>query len=143
MPDLTALLDEAARPPAGELDLEALEARTSALRRRQTALRVTGAYERSALVAHGWAQGKGVARQVRALQAASADGVSLYVRPEAGNAAEVTLIGQSLERLRALTGPNGLLILDAACGLIRVRKAIIAQSACAACATDVAAQGAE
>jgi hypothetical protein len=81
-----------------------------------TALRVTGAYERSALVAHGWAQGQGVARQVRALQAASADGVSLYVRPEPGNAAEVTLIGQSLERLRALTGPNGLLILDAACG---------------------------
>jgi hypothetical protein len=81
-----------------------------------TALRVCGAYERSALVANGWAQGAGVARQVRALQASSADGVSLYVRPEAGNAAEVTLIAQSLERLRALTGPNGLLILDSACG---------------------------
>ena len=81
-----------------------------------TALRVMGAYEGSALVANGWAQGAGVARQVRALQAASADGISLYVRPEPGNAAEVTLIAQSLERLRALTGPNGLLILDSACG---------------------------
>jgi len=81
-----------------------------------TALRVTGAYEGSALVTHGWAQGAGVARQVRALQAASADGVSLYVRPEAGNAAEVTLIAQSLERLRELAGPGGLLILDSACG---------------------------
>jgi hypothetical protein len=81
-----------------------------------TALRVAGAYEGSALVANGWAQGAGVARQVRALQAASADGVSLYVRPEPGNAAEVSLIAQSLERLRQLSGPGGVLILDSACG---------------------------
>ncbi len=81
-----------------------------------TALRVCGAYEDSALVAKGWAQGAGVARQVRALQAATADGVSLYVRPEPGNAAEVSLIAQSLERLRELSGPGGLLILDSACG---------------------------
>lgn len=81
-----------------------------------TALRVTGAYEGSALVAKGWAQGEGVARQVRALQACSSDGVSLYVRPEPGNAAEVSLIAQSLERLAELAGPAGLLILDSACG---------------------------
>ena len=72
-----------------------------------TALRVCGAYEDSALVAKGWAQGQGVGRQVRALQAATADGVSLYVRPEPGNAAEVSLIAQSLERLRELSGPGG------------------------------------
>ena len=81
-----------------------------------TALRVCGAYEGSALVANGWAQGQGVGRQVRALQATSADGVSLYVRPEPGNGAEVSLIAQSLERLRQLSGPGGLLILDSACG---------------------------
>jgi hypothetical protein len=81
-----------------------------------TALRVCGAYEGSALVAKGWAQGHGVERQIRALQASSADGVSLYVRPEPGNAAEVSLIAQSLERLRQLSGPGGLLILDSACG---------------------------
>jgi Domain of unknown function (DUF4277)/Transposase DDE domain len=81
-----------------------------------TAMRVCGAYEGSALVAKGWAQGQGVARQVRTLQAATADGVSLYVRPESGNAAEVSLIAQSLERLRELSGPGGLLILDSACG---------------------------
>lgn len=81
-----------------------------------TAIRVCGAYEGSALVAKGWAQGAGVARQVRALQAATSDGVSLYVRPEPGNAAEVSLIAQSLERLRELSGPGGLLILDSACG---------------------------
>jgi hypothetical protein len=61
-------------------------------------------------------------RRVRGLigrsarQAAPADGVSLYVRPEPGNAAEVSLIAQSLERLRELSGPGGLLILDSACG---------------------------
>lgn len=81
-----------------------------------TALRVCGAYEDSALVANGWAQGQGVGRQVRVLQAATADGVSLYVRPEPGNAAEVSLIAQSLERLRELSGPGGLLICDSACG---------------------------
>ena len=81
-----------------------------------TALRVCGAYEGSALVAKGWAQGQGVQRQVRALQAASSDGVALYLRPEPGNAAEVTLVAQSLERLRELAGRDGLLILDAACG---------------------------
>ena len=81
-----------------------------------TALRVAGAYEGSALVAKGWAQGQGVERQVRALQATTADGVSLYVRPEPGNAAEVSLIAQSLERLRELAGPGGLLVVDSACG---------------------------
>ncbi len=81
-----------------------------------TALRVCGAYEHSALIANGWAQGQGVGRQVRALQASTADGVSLYVRPEPGNAAEVSLIAQSLERLREISGPGGLLILDSACG---------------------------
>jgi hypothetical protein len=81
-----------------------------------TALRVCGAYEDSALIANGWAQGQGVGRQVRVLQAATADGVSLYVRPEPGNAAEVSLIAHSLERLRDLSGPGGMVILDSACG---------------------------
>ena len=80
-----------------------------------TTLRVAGAYEHSALVAKGWAPERRVERQVRALQATSADGVSLYVRPDPGNAAEVALIGASLERLRELAGP-GLIVCDSACG---------------------------
>jgi hypothetical protein len=80
-----------------------------------TTLRVAGAYEHSALVAKGWGPDRRVERQVRALQATSADGVSLYVRPDPGNAAEVALIGASLERLRELAGP-GLIVCDAACG---------------------------
>jgi hypothetical protein len=80
-----------------------------------TTLRFAGAYEQSALVARGWGPDRRVARQVRALQATSADGVSLYVRPDPGNAAEVALIGASLERLAALAGA-GLVVCDAACG---------------------------
>ncbi len=82
-----------------------------------TTLRVAGAYEHSALVAKGWGPDRRVERQVRALQATSADGVSVYVRPDPGNAAEVALIGASLERLRELAGPGpGLIVCDSACG---------------------------
>jgi hypothetical protein len=80
-----------------------------------TTLRVAGAYETSALVAKGWGADRRVERQVRALQATSADGVSVYLRPDPGDAAEVALIAASLERLRTLAGP-GLVICDAACG---------------------------
>jgi transposase len=81
-----------------------------------TTLRVAGAYEDSALVAKGWGADRRVARQVRVLQATTPDGVSLYARPDPGNAAELTLVGQALERLRALTGPGGLVVCDSACG---------------------------
>jgi hypothetical protein len=107
-----------AEPLRGALAARAIERfgiETGRLHVDLTTLRVAGAYEHSALVAKGWAQGEGVARQVRALQATSADGVSLYVRPDPGNAAEVALIGASLERLKALASP-GLVICDAACG---------------------------
>lgn len=80
-----------------------------------TTLRVAGAYEDSALIAKGWGADRRVARQVRVLQATTACGVSVYVRPDPGNAAEVALIGASLERLKNLTSP-GLIIADAACG---------------------------
>ena len=81
-----------------------------------TTLRVAGAFEESALVAQGWGSDRHVRRQVRALQAATPDGVSVYWRPDPGNASELALVGQSLQRLKALTGPAGLLVCDSACG---------------------------
>jgi Domain of unknown function (DUF4277)/Transposase DDE domain len=81
-----------------------------------TTLRVAGAFEDSALVAKGWGADRHVRRQVRALQAATPEGVSVYWRPDPGSAAELTLVGQSLERLRKLTGPAGVLVCDSACG---------------------------
>jgi Domain of unknown function (DUF4277)/Transposase DDE domain len=81
-----------------------------------TTLRVAGAYEDSAIVAKGWGSDRHVRRQVRALQAATPDGVSVYWRPDPGNSSELALVGQSLQRLKQLTGPAGLLVCDSACG---------------------------
>jgi Domain of unknown function (DUF4277)/Transposase DDE domain len=81
-----------------------------------TTIRVTGAYEDSALVAKGWGADRRVARQIRTLQACTADGTVLYSRPDPGNAAELTLVGASLERLLALSGPGLLIVCDSAMG---------------------------
>jgi transposase len=84
-----------------------------------TALRFCGAYEHSALVEKGWSAERRVARQVRALQATSSDGVPLYLRPGPGSAAELALIGSALERLRALLPAGLLVVADSALGNIK------------------------
>ena len=81
-----------------------------------TTVRVEGAYENSALVRKGWGSDRHVARQVRALQACTGDGVSLYLRPNPGNASELALVGQSLERLLAFAKPGVLMVCDSALG---------------------------
>jgi len=81
-----------------------------------TTVGVSGAYEHSAFVAKGWASDRRVARQVRTLQACTADGTVLYSRPDPGNAAELTLVGASLERLLAISGPGLLIVCDSAMG---------------------------
>jgi hypothetical protein len=81
-----------------------------------TTVRVAGAYEHSALVSRGWGADRRVARQVRALQAATPDGVPVYVRPDPGSSAELTLVGAALERLLALSGPGMLMVCDSALG---------------------------
>ena len=81
-----------------------------------TTVRVAGAFEDSALVAKGWGSDRRVARQVRTLQAASGDGVSLYLRPDPGNCSELALVGQSLERLAAFARPGMLMVCDSALG---------------------------
>jgi hypothetical protein len=77
---------------------------------------VSGAYEHSALVCKGWASDRRVARQVRTLQASTPDGTVLYSRPDPGNAAELTLVGASLERLLQISGPGMLIVCDSAMG---------------------------
>jgi hypothetical protein len=80
-----------------------------------TALRVAGAYERSALVGRGWGP-EGVARQVRVLEAVTGEGVPLYVRPQAGDAPELACIGEGLERLAALLPPGLAVCADSVLG---------------------------
>jgi transposase len=81
-----------------------------------TTVRVTGAYEDSALIAKGWGADRRVARQVRTLQACTSDGTVLYSRPDPGNASELTLVGASLQRLLELSGPGMLIVCDSAMG---------------------------
>jgi Domain of unknown function (DUF4277)/Transposase DDE domain len=89
-----------------------------------TTIGVTGAYEHSALVAKGWASDRRVARQVRTLQASTADGTVLYSRPGPGNAAELTLVGASLERLLQISGPGLLIVCDSAMGQPKTMREI-------------------
>jgi transposase len=81
-----------------------------------TTVRVTGAYEHSALIRKGWGADRHVARQVRTLQASTGDGVSLYLRPDPGNSSELALVGQSLERLLKFAKRGMLMVCDSALG---------------------------
>ena len=89
-----------------------------------TTIGVSGAYEHSALVAKGWASDRRVARQVRTLQASTPDGTVLYSRPDPGNAAELTLVGASLERLLEISGPGLLIVCDSAMGQPKTMREI-------------------
>jgi hypothetical protein len=89
-----------------------------------TTVGVSGAYEHSALIAKGWASDRRVARQVRTLQACAADGTVLYSRPDPGNAAELTLVGVSLERLLGISGPGLLIVCDSAMGQPKTMREI-------------------
>jgi Domain of unknown function (DUF4277)/Transposase DDE domain len=89
-----------------------------------TTVGVSGAYEHSALIAKGWASDRRVARQVRTLQASTADGTVLYSRPDPGNAAELTLVGASLERLLQISGPGLLIVCDSAMGQPKTMREI-------------------
>ena len=81
-----------------------------------TTVRFAGAYESSALVAEGWGSDRQVARQVRTLQAATADGVALYWRPHKGSSAELTALGDALERLQTLLPAGLVVVADSALG---------------------------
>lgn len=84
-----------------------------------TTLRVSGAFEGSSLVGKGWGADRKIARQVRMLQATNPEGVSLYVRPHAGDSAELTCIGAALESLVATLGRGLLICADSALGHVK------------------------
>lgn len=81
-----------------------------------TTVRFAGAYEDSSLVAKGWGSDRRVARQVRTLRASTADGVPLYWRPSKGSAAELSALGEALERLQQLLPPGLVAVADSALG---------------------------
>jgi hypothetical protein len=80
-----------------------------------TAVRFAGAYEDSALVARGWAADRSIGRQVKALQAATPSGISVYFRPHKGSANELPAFVSAIGTLAAALPPG--LVLVAGSGL--------------------------
>jgi transposase len=81
-----------------------------------TTVRFAGAYEDSSLVAKGWGADRRVARQIRAEQATTSNGISLYFRPHAGASAEVSVLSQALEQLSKDLPAAPLVVADSALG---------------------------
>ena len=60
-----------------------------------------------------------MARQVQALAVTNRDGVPLYMRPQAGAAAELSCIGAAMERLSQLLPPGLVICADSALGHVK------------------------
>jgi transposase len=84
-----------------------------------TTLTVAGDYPGSQLVAKGWNSTRRVQRQVRVLSAANRTGVPLYTRPSPGDAAELSCLGEAMDRLAQLLPPGLLVVADSALGHVK------------------------
>ena len=116
-------LAPAAERARGELMLAALGgfpaiADASRLHLDLTAVRFTGAYEDSALVAKGRAADRSFGRQVKALQAATPAGVSVYFRPHKGPAPELGAFTAAIETLAAALPPGLVIVADSGLGYL-------------------------
>jgi transposase len=84
-----------------------------------TTLTVAGDYPGSELVAKGWNSSRRVERQVRVLSATNATGVPLYTRPHPGDTAELSCLGEAMDRLASLLPPGLLIVADSALGHVK------------------------
>src|SRR5487761_1288368 len=94
-----------------------------------TAVRFTGHYPGSQLVAKGWAADRTIARQVKTLQATVPAGVALYFRPHKGSASELPAFMAALETLAAALPPGLVIVASTGLGYLK--------NQCAADAADV------
>ena len=81
-----------------------------------TAVRFTGGYTGSALVAKGWAADRTIARQVKTMQVSTRAGVAVYYRPHPGGSNEAPCFAEALERIRALAPPGVVCVIDSGFG---------------------------
>jgi transposase len=84
-----------------------------------TTLTVAGDYPGSQLVAKGWNSARRIERQVRVLAASNHTGVPLYTRPFAGDAAELSCLGEAMDQLAVLLPPGLLIVADSALGHVK------------------------
>ena len=83
-----------------------------------TAVRFTGHYPGSDLVARGWAADRTIARQVKTLQATVPAGVPLYFRPHTGSSSELPAFTQAMETLAAALPPGLVIVADSGLGYL-------------------------
>jgi len=83
-----------------------------------TAVRFAGGYRDSAVVAKGWAADRTVARQVKTLQAATASGVSVYLRPHKGSSSELPAFTEAIETLAGALPPGLVIVADSGLGYL-------------------------
>ena len=83
-----------------------------------TAVRLCGAYERSALVTKGWAADRTSARQVKTLQASTRAGVAVYLRPHQGSQSELPAFMAAIETLAAALPPGLVVVADSGLGYV-------------------------
>jgi hypothetical protein len=83
-----------------------------------TAVRFTGHYGGSELVARGWAADRTIGRQVKTLQASVPAGVALYFRPHKGSASELPAFMAALESLAAALPPGLVVVADSGLGYL-------------------------
>ncbi len=81
-----------------------------------TAVRFTGGYTGSALVAKGWAADRSIARQVKTMQVSTRAGVAVYYRPHPGGFNEAPGFADALERIRELAPPGVVCVIDSGFG---------------------------
>ena len=106
----------------GELALAAARTGTADLSRLHldlTAVRFAGAYEHSALVEKGWAADRSIGRQIKTLQASTADGIAIYFRPHRGATSEVVGFTDAMQRLQQLAPPGLVVVADSGLGYLR------------------------
>lgn len=112
-------LAPAAERVRGELALAAASrcsADLSRLHLDMTAVRFTGGYTGSALVAKGWAADRTIARQVKTMQVSTRAGVAVYYRPHPGGSNEAPCFADALERIRELAPPGVVCVIDSGFG---------------------------
>ena len=112
-------LAPAAEQVRGELALAAASrcsADLSRLHLDMTAVRFTGGYTGSALVAKGWAADRTIGRQVKTLQVSTRAGVAVYYRGHPGASNEAPCFADTLERIRELAPPGVVCVIDSGFG---------------------------
>ena len=81
-----------------------------------TAVRFTGGYAGSALVAKGWAADRTIGRQVKTMQVSTRAGVAVYYRGHPGASGEAPCFTDTLERIRELAPPGVVCVIDSGFG---------------------------